>query len=108
MSRKNGSFTRRDFLKTAGAVGIGSLIAPATSVSKAGDPANSTGIEIKTIPTRPFGRSGEQVSILALGGAFHWANLLLMKHARDQGVTYWDTAPGYGNGHSEKAIGNYF
>jgi len=108
MTRENGSFTRRDFLKTAGAVGIGSLIAPATSLSVTGDPANSTGTELKSIPTRPFGRTGEQVSILALGGAFHWSNLLLMKQAIDRGVTYWDTAPGYGNGHSEEAIGKYF
>jgi predicted aldo/keto reductase-like oxidoreductase len=108
MSSKNGSFSRRDFLKTAGAVGIGSLMAPVTSLSLAGDSAHSIGAETKIVPTRSFGRTGERVSTLALGGAFHWSNLRLMKHAFDRGVTYWDTAPGYGNGQSEKAIGKYF
>ena len=108
MCSKNDSFSRRDFLKTAGAVGIGSLMAPVTSLSLAGDPANSIGAENKIVPTRPFGRTGERVSMLSLGGAFHWSNLMLMKQAFERGVTYWDTAPGYGNGHSEEAIGKYF
>ena len=108
MTRKNGSFSRRDFLKTAGAVGIGSLIAPADSLSMVGNPVKSTDAEPKTVPMRPFGRTGERVSILALGGAFHWSNLMLMKHAFERGVTYWDTAPSYGNGNSEEGIGKYF
>jgi hypothetical protein len=59
------------------------------------------------IPTRPFGKTGAQVSILSLGGMFDIAsNQLLMKQAMDWGVTYWDTADCYQRG-SEKGIGRF-
>ena len=60
MSKKPYNWTRRDFLKTAGAVGVGSLIAP---VGRLADAAKFQG----PIPTRPFGKTGANVSILSLG-----------------------------------------
>lgn len=108
MSLENGNFSRRDFIKTAGALGIGSILSPIESIANAQEGSNSDEIPIKVVPTRPFGKTGVNVSILSLGGAFHWSNLLLMKQALNMGVTYWDTSPGYGNGHSELGIGKYF
>jgi hypothetical protein len=59
------------------------------------------------VPTRPFGKTGANVSILSLGGMFDIAsNQLLMKQALDWGVTYWDTADCYQRG-SEKGIGKF-
>jgi predicted aldo/keto reductase-like oxidoreductase len=61
-----------------------------------------------TVPTRPFGKTGVDVSILSLGGMFNIAsNQLMMKQALRWGVTYWDTADCYQRG-SEKGIGKYF
>ena len=60
------------------------------------------------VPTRPFGKTGENVSILALGGVLRSSDLLLFRQAFKMGVTYWDTADSYGRGKNEKAIGKYF
>ena len=109
MTKKKSDFSRRDFIKTASAVGIGSILSPVESltyVQAKSDHLNES--QSKVVPTRPFGKTGVKVSILGLGGAFHWSNLLLLKQALKMGVTYWDTAITYGNGQSEKAIGKYF
>jgi hypothetical protein len=59
------------------------------------------------VPTRPFGKTGANVSILSLGGMFDIAtNQLMMKQAMDWGVTYWDTADCYQRG-SETGIGKF-
>ena len=108
MFRKQGNFSRRDFLKTAGAVGIGSILPPIESIAKAQESSGTNESPLNVVPTRPFGKTGVNVSILSLGGAFHWSNLLLMKQALNMGVTYWDTSPGYGGGQSEAGIGKYF
>jgi hypothetical protein len=108
MSLEDGNFSRRDFIKTAGAVGIGSILSPVESLSFAEQKSDTDESKPKVVPVRPFGKTGTQVSILGLGGAFYWTNLLLMKQALELGVTYWDTAAVYGNGESEKAIGKYF
>jgi len=102
MEETSGRFSRRDFLKTLGAAGAGSLITPLSAF-----PREET--ETGTVPTRPFGRSGIPVSILSLGGMFDIPNnLLLLRQALRMGVTYWDTADCYGGGRSEKGIGQYF
>ena len=108
MSKKIADFSRRDFLKTAGAVGVGSMLSPIENLANAQGLLAAGESKQKVFPTRPFGKTGVNVSILGLGGAFHWSNLLLLKQALKMGVTYWDTAITYGNGQSEKAIGKYF
>lgn len=99
-------FTRRDFLKAAGAAGAGSLVAgaPATVSGKAVEIAQAQG----TVPKRPFGKSGIPVSILSLGGMFDIPNnQLMLRQALRWGVTYWDTADCYGGGRSEKGVGKF-
>jgi hypothetical protein len=108
MSLENGNFSRRDFIKTAGALGVGSILSPIGSITNAQGSSNPNESPIKVVPTRPFGKTGVKVSILSLGGAFHYSSLLLMKQALNMGVTYWDTSPGYGGGQSEAGIGKYF
>jgi aryl-alcohol dehydrogenase-like predicted oxidoreductase len=63
------------------------------------------------IPTRPFGRSGERVSILGLGG-FHLgamasdrAAVRLAHEAIDAGVSFLDNAWDYNGGLSEERMG---
>ena len=100
MPIKNQHWSRRKFLKTAGIAGVGSVVTSMTGRVN----ASQTN---ETIPTRPFGKTGVNVSILSLGGMFDVAsNQLLMKQAMDWGVTYWDTADCYQRG-SEKGIGKF-
>jgi aryl-alcohol dehydrogenase-like predicted oxidoreductase len=63
------------------------------------------------IPRRPFGRSGELVSILGLGG-WHVGvpktdrdAVRLMHAAIDRGVTFLDNAWDYNDGLSERRMG---
>ena len=60
------------------------------------------------VPKRPFGKSGIDVPILAMGGMFDILNnQITMKQALECGVTYWDTADCYEGGRSEKGIGKF-
>jgi hypothetical protein len=95
-------FSRRNFLRAAGLIGIGSMFAPiAGSVHASG--------ATEEMPTRPFGHSGLKVPILAFGGSLDTSmSMLLLKQAVQWGVTYWDTAHSYMGGRSEKGMGNYF
>jgi hypothetical protein len=101
---KNGSgVTRRNFLKTAGAAGLAAAV-PSGAVLAA-----DAGAGAQTMPKRKLGKTGAEVSILSLGGMFDTVNnQLLLKQAHAWGVTYWDTAEGYGNGLSEEGFGRYF
>ena len=50
---------------------------------------------------RPFGRTGEKVSVVGLGGAALYKHsydlgVATVKHALDLGVSYFDTSPAYG------------
>ena len=102
MTASNPSWSRRKFLKTAGAAGVGSILAPT-------QPLFAAAGETKTIATRPFGKTGEQVSMLSLGGIIDFlSNQLLLRQAVNWGVTYWDTAHSYSGGRSGKGIGKYF
>lgn len=62
------------------------------------------------IPTRPFGRTGEQVSLLALGGA-HIGKpsedeaIRIVHEAIDAGVTFLDNAWEYNDRESERRMG---
>ena len=101
MSTKENKWTRRHFLKATGTAGLGALMAPVNGMATAAETPTK-------VPTRPFGRTGVNVSILSLGGMFNIkSNQMLMKQAMRWGVTYWDTADCYQRG-SEKGIGKYF
>ena len=106
MTEKENS--RRTFLKAAGAIGAAPIIATLAPFASAADKQNSKSIDPTTVPTRPFGKTGVNVSILSLGGVLDTSDLLIFRQAMKMGVTYWDTADGYGWGKNEKAIGKYF
>ncbi len=116
MSGKEKEFSRRDFFRTAGIVGVGSLLGAAEVLAgdkdkPATEPATQPEDEKKTptVPKRKFGKTGDEVSILSLGGIFDIVNnQLILKQALKYGVTYWDTADCYNGGNSESGIGKYF
>jgi len=102
MSTKNKCWSRRDFLRTIGITGAGSLLAPALPLAAATD-------KTLQVPHRPFGKTGANVPILSLGTTVDIAsNQLMLRQAVNWGVTYWDTAPSYQWGKSEKGFGKYF
>jgi predicted aldo/keto reductase-like oxidoreductase len=77
-------------------------------VSRAAGTANN-----KTLPTRAFGRSGQRVTLLAIGcGNRLWAayktedrGVEAVSLALESGIRYFDTAQGYGDGTSETWVG---
>jgi len=108
MTGKKRNFSRREFIKTAGAAGVGSILVP-LGVSRGAHGSDSTKApEQMMVPTRPFGKTGVKVSILSLGGVLKISDQLIFRQAFKMGVTYWDTDNWYGWGKNEKAIGKYF
>src|SRR4051794_1674994 len=92
------SISRRQFLEAAAA---GAVAAPSLG---AGDAPK--------VPTRPLGKTGIEVSILAFGSGSRFLMyqdedqaLEALNRAIDLGITYIDTAHSYGNGQSEERIG---
>jgi predicted aldo/keto reductase-like oxidoreductase len=95
------NLSRRSFLESAAAGALAAHAALATEVD-----------EKSGMPTRVFGQTGARVSILAFGSGSRWLMyreedqaLAAMNRALDLGVTYIDTAYGYGNGLSETRVG---
>ncbi|MGD8716543.1 MAG: twin-arginine translocation signal domain-containing protein, partial [Desulfobacterales bacterium] len=105
MSGNNKKFTRRDFIKRAGAVGLGSALIPLSDLKQAEGSSSTEMLEPMIVPTRPFGKTGVNVSILSLGGVLKMSDQLIFRQALKMGVSYWDTADSYGRGKNEKAIG---
>jgi predicted aldo/keto reductase-like oxidoreductase len=108
MSGEKDIFSRRDFIKAAGAAGLGSVLFPLSNLKKAHGTTSTRIAEQIIVPKRPFGKTGVYVSILSLGGVLKSSDLLIFRQAFKMGVTYWDTADSYGWGKNEKAIGKYF
>ncbi|MFC1489142.1 aldo/keto reductase [Thermodesulfobacteriota bacterium] len=109
MSKKGKKFSRRDFFKITGAVGAGSIAASIGKLSNASNQLEPEPSMPALVPTKPFGKTGVNVSILGLGGSQDlMSKKILLRQAVQMGVTYWDTAHNYEGGNSEKAIGKYF
>lgn len=94
------SISRRGFL---GAATVGGLTA---NLATGGESGNTP------LPTRALGRTGERVSILAMGGGSRFLMykdedkaLEALNRAFDLGITYMDTAYAYGDGLSETRVG---
>ncbi len=98
---KNG-LNRRDFLKTAAA---GAAVFGAVGAAGCGK-----GEEV--VPKKMLGKTGMNVSTLAMGGGSalsmvkdHDEALALIDLARRKGINYFDTGSSYGGGESEERIG---
>ncbi|MCI0459980.1 MAG: aldo/keto reductase [Gemmataceae bacterium] len=95
--------TRRQFLQAA-AVGAAAVTLAAADA----DSAQNTG---RGLPTRPLGRTRQQVSILCLGGWHIGAvkdekeAIRIMHRAIDEGMTFFDNAWDYHDGRSEELMG---
>src|SRR5260370_37206648 len=96
--------TRRDFIKQAAAGAT--LAALADDVLAQTSPASATGL-----PTRVLGRTGQRVSVLALGGwhlgAFKEGadSIRVMRAAIAEGLTFFDNTWDYHDGRSWELMG---
>jgi uncharacterized protein len=96
------SLTRRNFLEGAA---LSALAAQAAATAQ--DPATG-------MPMRTLGRTGERVSLLALGAGSRWLmykdrdkGLDALDRALKAGINYVDSAASYGDGQSESWVGEY-
>jgi len=102
---------RRKFLETMAAAVVGSTAH--TLPTLANESAANERSKNKEIPKRMLGKTGVEVTSLIIGGVvamkepptakFHPAELA--NAAIDAGIHYFDTAPSYNNGQSEKNYG---
>ena len=98
--------TRRGFIKT---LGLGGMAATAITAPQVIAAQGQDAGKVQTVPRRKLGKTGVEVSVLSLGGMFDTINnQLLLRQAYNWGVTYWDTAEGYGSGLSEEGFGRFF
>jgi predicted aldo/keto reductase-like oxidoreductase len=105
---KDNKSNRRDFLKKAAAIGLGTAVG-GTALRQPRQASAQIALPTAPMPRRPFGRSGIKLSTLSLGGMFDILNnRLMLAKALEWGIDYWDTAEGYGGGRSEEGIGRWF
>jgi len=104
---------RRRFLQ-AGLASTGTIVAGSilhTSSAGAAGPLEMTNTGPDQVPRRPLGRTGEQVSIIGLGG-YHLGTMgsvetavRLVQEAVDAGITFFDNAWEYNGHRSEEWMG---
>jgi len=108
------NLTRRDFLRTAaaGAAMFGAAGATGCGSNGQQEQAAESQTSERIVPRRMLGKTGMNVSILALGGGSALTMeeddqkaLALIDLARRKGVNYFDTGSEYGGGQSELRIG---
>jgi aryl-alcohol dehydrogenase-like predicted oxidoreductase len=104
---------RRLFIE-AGLVSAGAVVASSilrSPVKAAAGPPQTTNNSADQIPCRPLGKTGEQVSIIGLGG-YHLGTVQsremavrMVQEAVDAGVTFFDNAWEYNDHRSEEWMG---
>jgi aryl-alcohol dehydrogenase-like predicted oxidoreductase len=100
---------RREFLAQAATVAAGATVLAGTAGSVSA--AQSSHATTERLPMRAFGKSGERVSILGLGGytlgqpASYDVAAQIVREALDAGVTFFDNAWDYHQGKSEEWMG---
>jgi len=111
MKEKQNAIDRRNFLKTVGAAGIGSVLASTGAIggpNESGDSEKTQKSNLEQMPKRKLGKTGVKVSCLGLGTMFNLVdNQIVLRNTLKYGVTYWDTAHNYAGGNSELGIGKF-
>lgn len=117
MKAKNNPLDRRNFLKTAGATGLGSVIASRYAFGDPNKPAPPEPNDLQKtekakypqLPKRKLGRADVEVPVISNGVMFNVVeNPVILSASLRYGVTYWDTASGYTGGNSELGVGQFF
>lgn len=108
MAHPERNVSRRGLLR-AGLAGSAALATGGLGAQPTVTPSPELTPASAPLPTRPLGRSGVQVPILAIGGAMENQSLELLEQAWDRGIRYFDTAHEYEryNGRGEAHIGDF-
>jgi aryl-alcohol dehydrogenase-like predicted oxidoreductase len=98
---------RRAFLKIVGGLAGGEMLGVRPVLVSE---AEAAAAPVGTMPVRPLGRTGWQVSVVGFSGLglMHDAQEACdaaVRHAFEQGVNYFDVAPAYGKGTCETKMG---
>ena len=107
MSRQDDKrINRRNFLKTAGLVGVGSVFAAAKANAADANGPNVPAAQpaIQKVPKRKLGKTGVEVPILSLGFGRPGEQAIL-RQSLDWGVNHWDTSLFAAT--SEQSIGDF-
>jgi aryl-alcohol dehydrogenase-like predicted oxidoreductase len=109
---KGGRMDRRQFVKGAALVGAAAIAEARVVRAETTKPSTPEGAEPLSVPMRPLGKTGINVSALAVGG-FHLGTAKDQKEASrivsgalDAGINFFDNAWEYHNGESEVRLGN--
>jgi predicted aldo/keto reductase-like oxidoreductase len=107
--KNHNRITRRNFLRTASAVGVGSVFAPAKAKAESNAPEKSDKSGFPQVPRRKLGKTGVEVPCLSMGLMYNLLdNQILLRKSLDWGINYWDTSNVYAGGNSERGIGKFF
>ena len=108
MGEKHNKINRRNFLKTMGAAGLGSILASTKATAGANEPGKAQKPKLPQVPKRKLGKTGVEVPCLSMGGTVNLLeNQIMLRKAFEWGITYWDTSDSYEGGNSELGIGKY-
>jgi predicted aldo/keto reductase-like oxidoreductase len=121
MEKRRDRIDRRNFLKTMGAAGLGSVFASARATAGAKEADATEKAEKKGYPQVPRRKLGKLTRLDKSGkktplevpclsfGTFQvdTENQMLLRKTLEWGIDYWDTAYNYSNGNSELGIGKF-
>jgi len=111
MKEEQNRIDRRNFLKTVGAAGLGSVLVSTGAIAG----PNQSNAEEKPqkpkypqVPRRKLGKTKVKIPSLSLGTyQVDVDNQILLRKTLQYGVNFWDTAYNYGGGNSELGIGKF-
>ena len=103
--------SRRNFLKTLGATGLGASFISDKVLAEPNEPnipPKTQEPKYPQMPRRKLGKTGVEVPCLSFGLMFDISDKqILLRNALKYGINYWDTAHVYANGNSELGVGKY-
>ena len=108
------NINRRNFLKTIGAAGLGSVIASSQLTADEDKSTKSESAQeaqqpmMPQVPRRKLGKTGLDVPVLSLGAMYNVIDKqIVLRKTLEWGVNLWDTAYEYAGGNSERGIGKF-
>jgi len=108
MKGEQNRIDRRNFLKTVGAAGLGSVLAPKGAIAGPNQSNAEEKPKYPQVPRRKLGKTKVKIPCLSLGTyQVDVDNQILLRKTLQYGVNFWDTAYNYGGGNSELGIGKF-
>ena len=108
MNEKQNTINRRNFLKAAGAAGLGSVLAPKGAIAGTNQSNADEKPKYPQVPRRKLGKTKVKIPSLSLGTyQVDVENQILLRKTLQYDVNFWDTAYNYGGGNSELGIGKF-